>query len=150
MAPLRLHARPRCLNNRAFPRLSWTTVRGAAHFSLHVCRVVRERTDVSPNAGVPRMSTPVTARQSSTLAVVSLVAGILGWSMLPVIGSVVAIVTGHLARAEIRRRPEALEGDGLAIAGLVLGYAIVALAIIGVLCMLLFFGGMFAFIAATS
>lgn len=96
------------------------------------------------------MNAPVVPRQSSTLAVISLVAGILGWSALPVIGSVVAIVTGHLARVEIRRRPETLEGDGLAIAGLVLGYAMVALAIIGTLCMLLFFGGLFAVIAATS
>ena len=96
------------------------------------------------------MNAPVATRQSSMLAVISLVAGILGWSALPVIGSVVAVITGHLARADIRRRPEALEGDGLAVAGLVLGYAMLALAIIGVLCMLLFFGGLFAFIAATS
>lgn len=96
------------------------------------------------------MNTPVVPRRSSSLAVISLVAGILGWSALPVIGSIVAIVTGHLARSEIRRQPETLEGDGLAVAGLVLGYAMVALAIIGVLCMLLFFGGLFAVIAATS
>lgn len=97
------------------------------------------------------MNTPVVPpRRSSALAVVSLVAGILGWSALPVLGSIVAIITGHLARAEIRRQPETLEGDGLAVAGLVLGYAMVCFAIIGVLCMLLFFGGLFAVIAATS
>ncbi|MDR6992618.1 DUF4190 domain-containing protein [Luteimonas sp. 3794] len=96
------------------------------------------------------MNTPVAYRQTSAMAIISLVAGLLGWSLLPVIGSVVAIVTGHLARAEIRRRPEALEGDGLAIAGLVLGYLMVAMAIIGLLFVFLFFGGLLAFIAAAS
>jgi len=96
------------------------------------------------------MNAPLAVRRSSTLAVISLVAGILGWSALPVIGSIVAIVTGHLARAEIRRQPETLEGDGLAVAGLVLGYTMVALAIVGMLFVLLFFGGLFAVIAATS
>jgi len=96
------------------------------------------------------MNTPVAFRQTSAMAIVSLVAGLLGWSLLPVIGSVVAIVTGHLARAEIRRRPDALEGDGLAVAGLVLGYLMVAMAVIGFLFVLLFFGGLLAFIAAAS
>ncbi|RPD85921.1 DUF4190 domain-containing protein [Luteimonas sp. 100069] len=96
------------------------------------------------------MNAPLAVRRSSTLAVISLVAGILGWSALPVIGSIVAIVTGHLARAEIRRQPQTLEGDGLAIAGLTLGYTMVALAIVGMLFVLLFFGGLFAVIATTS
>lgn len=96
------------------------------------------------------MNSPVAYRQTSALAIVSLVAGLLGWSLLPVIGSVVAIVTGHLARAEIRRRPEALEGDGLAVAGLILGYIMVAMALVGLLFVFLFFGGLLAVIAATS
>ena len=45
----------------------------------------------------------VPTRQTSSLAVVSLVSGILGWSLLPLIGSIAAIITGHMARAEIRR-----------------------------------------------
>ena len=59
-------------------------------------------------------------RQTSALAVVSLVAGVLGWTLLPFLGSIAAVVTGHMARSEIRRAPDRLEGDGLAIAGLVL------------------------------
>jgi len=83
-----------------------------------------------------------TVRQTSTLAIVSLVAGILGWFLVPVIGSVTAIVTGHMARGEIRRQPERLDGDGLAIAGLILGWINVALWIVGGLAFLLFFGGL--------
>ena len=83
-----------------------------------------------------------TLRQTSSLAVVSLVAGILGWTLLPFLGSVAAVVTGHMARSEIRRAPERLEGDGLAIAGLVLGYLSIAMAVLVVFAIFLFFGGL--------
>ncbi|HYG06732.1 MAG TPA: DUF4190 domain-containing protein [Stenotrophomonas sp.] len=81
-------------------------------------------------------------RQTSTLAIISLVTGILGWIIAPFIGSIAAIITGHMARSEIRRQPERLDGDGLAIAGLILGWVNVALWILGVLAFLLFFGGL--------
>ena len=65
---------------------------------------------------------------NSSLAVVSLVFGILSWCLLPFIGAIVAIVCGHLARSEIRRAPMgAMDGNGMAIAGLTLGYAHLAL-----------------------
>lgn len=66
-------------------------------------------------------------RQTSTTAVLSLVFGILGWVALPLIGSIVAIICGHVARAEIRRAPiGSIDGDGLAVAGLVLGWLPIA------------------------
>jgi hypothetical protein len=83
-----------------------------------------------------RMNT-VYVRTSST-AVVSLVFGVLTWVMLPLIGALVAIICGHIARGEIRRAaPGTLEGDGMAIAGLVLGY--VHLAFLVLVLMLVFF-----------
>ena len=91
-----------------------------------------------------------TTRQTSTLAIVSLVSGLLGWTLLPLIGSLVAIITGHIARAEIRRNPQAIDGDGMAVAGLVLGYAMVAIAVASVFAVLLFFGGLAAFFALAS
>ncbi|HBK46900.1 MAG TPA: hypothetical protein DDZ67_10810 [Xanthomonadaceae bacterium] len=81
-------------------------------------------------------------RQTSSLAIVSLVAGILGWTLLPFVGSIGAIITGHLARAEIRRNPGRLDGDGFAVAGLVLGWLSVALWVVGILAFVLFFGGL--------
>jgi hypothetical protein len=89
------------------------------------------------------------ARQTSALAVVSLVSGILGWTLMPVLGSLVAVVTGHLARGEVRRAPSRLEGDGLAVAGLVLGYLALALGLLLVVGLMLFFGGL-AWLAAMS
>ena len=81
-------------------------------------------------------------RQTSVLAIISLVAGLCGWLPLPIIGSLVAIVTGHLARAEIRREPGRFEGDGLAVAGLVLGYLALLFGLVVGAIVLLFFGGM--------
>ena len=60
--------------------------------------------------------------QSSTLATISLIAGILTWFLLPILGALIAIITGHLAKREIRESAGRLTGDGLATAGLVLGY----------------------------
>ena len=85
------------------------------------------------------MSVPV--RQNSTLAIVSLVSGILGWTLLPFVGSIAAIVTGHMARKEIRQNL-ALDGDVMAVIGLVLGWASVILWIVGILLFVLFFGGL--------
>ena len=72
-----------------------------------------------------------TPAPTSGTAVASLVLGILSWILLPFIGAVIAVILGHVARAEIRRAPRgAIEGDGLAIAGLVLGYAQIALCLL--------------------
>ena len=86
-------------------------------------------------------------RQTSSTAIVSLVFGILGWTLLPWIGSIVAIVTGHIARAEIRRDPARLDGDGMAVAGLLLGWIMLILGGIGLLAVILFLGGPSAFLA---
>lgn len=81
-------------------------------------------------------------RQTSSLAVTSLVSGLLGWTLLPFIGTVVAIITGHLARKEIRTSGGTLDGDGMAVAGLVLGWLAVALWVAGIAVVFLFLGGM--------
>lgn len=81
-------------------------------------------------------------RETSSLAVVSLVAGILGWTLMPLLGSLGAIVAGHLARAEIRRQPERFQGDGLAVGGLILGWAAVLVGVVSLLVVVLFFGGL--------
>lgn len=81
-------------------------------------------------------------RQTSSLAITSLVSGLLGWTFLPLVGSLVAIVTGHMARAEIQRSNGQMEGDGLAIAGLVMGWLVIAISALTILAFILFFGGL--------
>src|SRR5690606_41781154 len=78
--------------------------------------------------------------KTSPLAITSLVTGLLGWTLMPVLGSLVAIVTGHMARAEIRRSAGALDGDGLATVGLVVGWLPLVLGMIGPVAGFLFRG----------
>lgn len=80
----------------------------------------------------------MTTRTTNTMAIVSLVGGIAGWSIAPIAASVVAIVCGHIARKQIRSSGE--EGDGLAVAGLVLGYLNVVLTCLGTAIAFAFFG----------
>lgn len=71
--------------------------------------------------------------RTSGLAVASLVSGIVGLSMVPLLGSILALILGYMARREIRDRPNELTGDGLALAGIVLGWISVGLAVLGFL-----------------
>ncbi|MBB5016593.1 DUF4190 domain-containing protein [Rehaibacterium terrae] len=84
--------------------------------------------------------------QTSATAVISLIFGILAWTVLPLLGAIVAIVTGHVARSEIRHSQGAVAGDGMAIAGLVLGWLQLLFVFLLVAVVLLFFGGL-AFLA---
>ncbi|MPY86954.1 MAG: DUF4190 domain-containing protein [Luteitalea sp.] len=86
-------------------------------------------------------------RQTSVTAVISLVFGIACWVLLPLVGAIVAVVTGHVARSEIRRAPDRLEGDGLALAGLILGWGHLVLAVAVLLFVFLFLGGIAFFTA---
>jgi hypothetical protein len=89
------------------------------------------------------------ARPTSTAAIVSLVFGILSWVLLPFVGAVVAVIAGHMARAEIRRANGAMDGDGLAIGGLVLGWLHLASMLLFLLAVFVFFGGL-AFLAGLA
>lgn len=68
-------------------------------------------------------------KPNSNMALASLVLGILSWTLLPTIGSIAAIVTGHMAKSEIKNSLGGLGGDGMATAGLVLGYANIAISV---------------------
>jgi len=101
-------------------------------------RVLSHRvvTRVVPTAWGPTWQTQV-LRQTNRMAVISLVCGLA--SLLCMISAPVGVVTGHLALAQIKRSDLALaqgtvaavgeapqEGRGLAIAGLIVSYVIVA------------------------
>ncbi|RPI53071.1 MAG: DUF4190 domain-containing protein [Chloroflexi bacterium] len=71
------------------------------------------------------------------MAVASLLLGIGGLTIVPLLGSILAIILGYMARKDIRQRPGETTGEGLATAGIVLGWIAVGLAVLG----LLLFGG---------
>jgi dihydroorotate dehydrogenase len=86
------------------------------------------------------MTQTVLNKQSThPLAVISLVLSILGFMpVLPVIGSIAGIITGYIARRNIAANPALYSGDGLAKAGIVLGWIGVALLVLVVAGLVLF------------
>lgn len=85
---------------------------------------------------------------TNTLAVVSIVAGVASFVFAPVIGAIVAVITGHMAKSQIRQTGEG--GDGLATIGLILGYVHLALVVLGILIVVLILGGLGVFFATHS
>ena len=76
---------------------------------------------------------PVPSLPTSGLAIASLVLGVGGLTILPLLGSILAIILGYMARKDIRSRPGELTGDGLAMAGIVMGWIAVGLSVLGLL-----------------
>jgi Domain of unknown function (DUF4190) len=76
---------------------------------------------VPPPAGLHRVPSQIVIRQSTTsgMAIASLVMGLL-WMYW--IGSILAICLGYAARREIRNNAGRIEGQGMATAGIVLGW----------------------------
>ena len=88
--------------------------------------------------------------ETSPLAIISLVFGILSWVALPIIGAVIAIIAGHVARGQIREAHGALLGDGLALAGLILGYLSLALVLLVLGLIVIFGAGLLAILAVAA
>jgi len=80
------------------------------------------------------------APPTNTLAIVALVLAF----VVPLGG----IICGHIARGQIKRTGEG--GDGLALAGLIIGYAFTGLTVLIVVGYLIFFGIMFSTIGTIS
>lgn len=86
----------------------------------------------------PAESAPPPAKASlsvptSGLAVAALVSGVAGLTLLPLVGGILAMVLGYMARRDIRDRPDEVSGDGLALAGIVMGWISIGLVVVGCL-----------------
>jgi hypothetical protein len=81
-------------------------------------------TPAPPPYGYPQ------ARPTNGLAIASLVCGLLQFAV-PVVMTVLALVFGYVARNQIRERGES--GEGMAKAGIILGWVGVALGVLGLL-----------------
>jgi hypothetical protein len=76
------------------------------------------------------LSMPPSAPKTSAGAIWSLVLGILGLICFSILTAIPAVICGHMAYSRIKRSSGALEGKGLAIAGLITGYLGIAWAIV--------------------
>jgi hypothetical protein len=85
---------------------------------------------------------------TSSLSLTSLIMGIIGWVLLPVVGSIIAVITGHMAKKEIRDSGGLLGGDGMATAGLILGYSNIIIGLCTCLVFILFPAALAGILAA--
>lgn len=70
---------------------------------------------------------------TNTLAIISLIASILGLvQILPVIGPIGGLIMGYIAKRQIAESRGAMGGDGLAKAGIIIGWIGVAIIILGI------------------
>jgi len=103
--------------------------------------------------GAPVYQTPYAAPtvfvygpKTNSSAVASLVFGILSWFLCPLVGGILAIIFGYVARGQIRRTGES--GGGLAIAGLILGYFHTVAFVLVAAFWLIVFGGLVVMMGA--
>ncbi|HET8779503.1 MAG TPA: DUF4190 domain-containing protein [Agromyces sp.] len=99
----------------------------------------------APAYGQPAAYGQPSGAKTNTLAIISLVASIAGIVILWGIGSVVGVICGHISLSQIKKTGE--QGRGMAVAGLIVGYVGIALAIIAVI---IFFAIFAAVIANTN
>jgi len=104
--------------------------------------------NIPPGVGYPAYASPIypAPRPASGLAITSLICGIAGvvlfWAVVPLIASIVAVITGHMALRQTKENP-AIGGRGMAFAGLIMGYVMVgvlAITIVMTLISFVFFG----------
>jgi hypothetical protein len=86
---------------------------------------------------------PSPTQQTHTMAVVSLIFGILGLvGVCPGLGAIIAVVTGNMAQGDIRRNPGLYTGDGLAKGGIILGWIGIAFIVCGLCAAVVWIFGM--------
>ncbi len=73
------------------------------------------------------------------MAIASLASGIAGVTVVPLIGSIAALICGYKARGQLAAARGSERGGTLATAGIVLGWLGTALAIVGIVIFLAFF-----------
>ncbi len=84
---------------------------------------------------------PGYGQQTSSLAVISLISGIASFFIVPLLGAIAAIITGNMARKEIRQSRGRITGDGMAKWGMILGWINIVLSAIGICLVVLTFVG---------
>jgi len=80
---------------------------------------------------------PEILRRTSTMAIVSLIGGISFFVGVPIVGSVVAVITGNMAMKEIKTSNGMVTGENLARIGLITGWFGLVVWGLGLICAVL-------------
>ena len=86
------------------------------------------------NEPAPQLVAPV---QQNTMALVSMILGILSIFCMGALTGIPAIICGHIARKQFLESPVPQSGEGMAMAGLILGYIMTVLSLLYVIFMVL-------------
>ncbi|NLZ26791.1 MAG: DUF4190 domain-containing protein [Chloroflexi bacterium] len=95
-----------------------------------------------PYQSTPQAQAAAPGAKTSYWAIISLITGILNFKFPP-FGAIAALVTGYVARKEIRESNGTISGDGFATAGLVLGWIGIVFSIIALVLAVLLIVGLF-------
>ena len=68
--------------------------------------------------------------RTAPMAVASLVLGLVGFNIIFLLGSILAVIFGHIALKQIKQAGGKLSGRGMAIAGLLLGYGVISVCLV--------------------
>lgn len=77
---------------------------------------------------------PDNLKKTSIMAMVSLGTSIAAFFIIPVLGSVIGVITGNMAKKEIQGSGGAIAGENLAKLGVTIGWVGIALDVIGICC----------------
>lgn len=84
-----------------------------------------------PQSAYPGSQYPMQPYPKNGLGVWSLVLGIVSWLVCPIIASIAAIITGHMSRRAVREGQA--DNGGMALAGIILGWASLILAVVAII-----------------
>lgn len=79
----------------------------------------------APQPGMPYAIPAYQIRSTNGLAIAALVCGVAGF--VTCITAIPAVIMGHIARKQIRESNGTQQGDGMALAGIITGYAVLGL-----------------------
>ena len=99
--------------------------------------VTESQPDPQPTYMAPPTSNMpyVASVPTNSLAIVSLVSSILSWVILPVVGGIVGLITGIMARKEIKLSNGAQGGDGFATVGIIVSAINIVVMCLAITCL---------------
>lgn len=83
-----------------------------------------------PEPPQPSVRTVGATVPTNGMAIASLILGIAGLTVVPTIGSILALIFGYMGKRDIRQRPTETTGEGLATAGIVMGWIGIVLTVL--------------------